>query len=171
MSTSTDNIPLVYYLWYIEEYVSSKVQEWSSSINIFSDIAKSQPQSAFSALTQSAKQKDLPQPCCTRCQLPTGSPGWCAEDKPDTWLLPENPHRMTYNVTSSLYQDGMVNWECEFPQGMLIENCGHLKRSPYPSRITFLIRTESMVMTSLMIITKQGQCQQGQQKEEPRGSR
>ena len=36
---------------YIEEYVSSNVQEWSSCIKILSDIAKSQPQAAFSALT------------------------------------------------------------------------------------------------------------------------
>ena len=70
-----------------------------------------------------------------------------------TWylLLLDSPHRMTYNVTSSLYQHGMVNWEYKFPPRMLIENCSHLKKSPYPSRITFLIRTESMVMTSSMI--------------------
>ena len=36
---------------YVEEYVSSKVRAWSSSINILRDIAKSQPQAAFSALT------------------------------------------------------------------------------------------------------------------------
>ena len=33
-----------------EEYVSSKVRAWSSSINVLSDVAKSQPQAAFSAL-------------------------------------------------------------------------------------------------------------------------
>ena len=41
----------------IEEYVSSKVQEWSSSIKILSDIAKSQPQAAFSALTHGLLSK------------------------------------------------------------------------------------------------------------------
>ena len=42
---------------YIEKYVSSKVRAWSSSINILSDIAKSQPQAAFSALTHSLLSK------------------------------------------------------------------------------------------------------------------
>ena len=36
---------------YVEEYVCSKVRAWSSRINIFSDITKSQPQAAFLALT------------------------------------------------------------------------------------------------------------------------
>ena len=38
-------------LEYIKVYVCSKVKAWSSSINILSDIAKSHPQAAFSALT------------------------------------------------------------------------------------------------------------------------
>ena len=42
---------------YVEEYVSSKVREWSSSINILSDIAKSQPHAAFSALTHGLLSK------------------------------------------------------------------------------------------------------------------
>ena len=42
---------------YIEEYVNSKVQEWSSTIKILSDIAKSQPQAAFSALTHGLLNK------------------------------------------------------------------------------------------------------------------
>ena len=42
---------------YVEEYVNSKVQVWSSSINILSDIAKSQPHAAFSGLTHSLLSK------------------------------------------------------------------------------------------------------------------
>ena len=42
---------------YVEEYVSSKVREWSSSINILSDIAKSQPHATFSALTHGLLSK------------------------------------------------------------------------------------------------------------------
>ena len=42
---------------YIEEYVSSKVQEWSSSFIILSDVAKSQPHAAFSALTHGLLSK------------------------------------------------------------------------------------------------------------------
>ena len=62
----------------------------------------------------------------------------------------------------------MVDWEYEFPPRMLIQSCNRLKRSLHPSRITFSTRTESMVMIST---TKLGQCQQGQWKEERRGSR
>ena len=40
---------------YIEKYANSKVRAWSSSINILSDVAKLQPQAAFSALTQSTE--------------------------------------------------------------------------------------------------------------------
>ena len=36
---------------YVEEYVNSKVRAWSCSINILSDVAKSQPRAAFLALT------------------------------------------------------------------------------------------------------------------------
>ena len=42
---------------YVEEYVSSKVWEWLSSRNILSDIAKSQPHAAFSALTHDLLSK------------------------------------------------------------------------------------------------------------------
>ena len=42
---------------YVEEYVSSKVRAWSSSINILRNIAKSQPQAAFSALTHGLLNK------------------------------------------------------------------------------------------------------------------
>ena len=36
---------------YVEDYVSSKVNEWLSCVSTLSDIAKSQPQAAFAALT------------------------------------------------------------------------------------------------------------------------
>ena len=42
---------------YIEEYVNSKVRAWSSSINILSDVAMSQPQVAFLALTHGLLNK------------------------------------------------------------------------------------------------------------------
>ena len=42
---------------YITEYVSSKVKEWSSSISILSEIARSQPHAAFSALTHGLLSK------------------------------------------------------------------------------------------------------------------
>ena len=42
---------------YIEKYVSSKVSDWSSCVNTLSDIAKSQPQAAFSALTHGLLSK------------------------------------------------------------------------------------------------------------------
>ena len=52
---------------YVEEYVSSKVRAWSSSINVLSDIAKSQPQAAFSALTHGLLNKwTLTQQKCWR---------------------------------------------------------------------------------------------------------
>ena len=49
---------------------------------------------------------------------------------------------MTLNVTSLLYQHNMVGWEYAFPPKTLIESCSCLKRSPYPLRITFSIKTE-----------------------------
>ena len=42
---------------YINEYVSSKVKMWSSSISILSEIARSQPHAAFSALTHGLLSK------------------------------------------------------------------------------------------------------------------
>lgn len=54
-------------------------------------------------------------------------------------------------MTFLLYQHGMADWEYKFPPRMLIENCSCLKRSLHPSRITFFIGTESMVMISSMI--------------------
>ena len=42
---------------YVEKYVSSKVSEWSSCVNTLSDIAKSQPQAAYSALTHGLLNK------------------------------------------------------------------------------------------------------------------
>ena len=42
---------------YITEYVSSKVEVWSSSISILSEIAKLQPHAAFSALTHGLLSK------------------------------------------------------------------------------------------------------------------
>ena len=42
---------------YITEYVSSKVTEWKSSISTLSEIAKSQPHAAFSALTHGLLSK------------------------------------------------------------------------------------------------------------------
>ena len=42
---------------YVEKYVRSKVSEWLSCVNILSDIAKSQPQAAFSALTHGLQSK------------------------------------------------------------------------------------------------------------------
>ena len=42
---------------FVEKHVSSKVNEWSSSVNTLSDIAKSQPQAAFSALTHGLLNK------------------------------------------------------------------------------------------------------------------
>ena len=42
---------------YVEEYVNSKVKAWSSSINMLSEIAKSQPHAAFSALTHGLLRK------------------------------------------------------------------------------------------------------------------
>ena len=42
---------------YVEEYINSKVRAWSCSINILSDVAKSQPQAAFSALTHGLLSK------------------------------------------------------------------------------------------------------------------
>ena len=49
---------------------------------------------------------------------------------------------MTLNVTSLLYQHNMVGWGYAFPPKTLIESCSCLKRSPYPLRITFSIKTE-----------------------------
>ena len=42
---------------YVEKYVSSKANEWSSCVNILSDIAKSQPQATFSALAHGLQSK------------------------------------------------------------------------------------------------------------------
>ena len=56
---------------YVEEYVSSKVRAWSSSINVLSDIAKSQAQAAFSALTHGLLNKWT---YLSRVVPPTGSP-------------------------------------------------------------------------------------------------
>ena len=42
---------------YVEKYVRAKVSEWSSYVNTLSDIAKSQPQAAFSALTHGLLNK------------------------------------------------------------------------------------------------------------------
>ena len=42
---------------YVEEYLCFKVRAWSSSINILNDIAKSQPQAAFSTLTHGLLSK------------------------------------------------------------------------------------------------------------------
>ena len=42
---------------YVEEYVNSKVKAWSSSINMLSEIAKSQPHTAISALTHGLLRK------------------------------------------------------------------------------------------------------------------
>ena len=42
---------------YVTEYVSSKVSEWKSSISTLSEIAKSQPHAAFSALTHGLLSK------------------------------------------------------------------------------------------------------------------
>ena len=42
---------------YVEKYVNSKVKAWSSSINMLSEIAKSQPHAAFSALTHGLLRK------------------------------------------------------------------------------------------------------------------
>ena len=42
---------------YIEKYVSTKVSEWSSCVETLSDIAKSQPQAAYSALTHGLLNK------------------------------------------------------------------------------------------------------------------
>ena len=42
---------------YVEEYVNSKVKAWSSSITLLSEIAKSQPHAAFSALTHGLLSK------------------------------------------------------------------------------------------------------------------
>ncbi len=41
----------------IEEYVNTKVQLWSSSINTLSNIAKSQPHAAYSAITHGLLSK------------------------------------------------------------------------------------------------------------------
>jgi len=42
---------------YIEEYVSSNVNKWSSYVNTLSDITKSQPQATFSTLTHGLQNK------------------------------------------------------------------------------------------------------------------
>ena len=42
---------------YVEDYVSSKVNEWLSCVSTLSDIAKSQPQAAFAALTHGLQNK------------------------------------------------------------------------------------------------------------------
>ena len=42
---------------YIEKYVSTKVSEWSSCVETLSNIAKSQPQAAYSALTHGLLNK------------------------------------------------------------------------------------------------------------------
>ncbi len=42
---------------YIVEYVNTKVQLWSSSINTLSNIAKSQPHAAYSAITRGLLSK------------------------------------------------------------------------------------------------------------------
>ena len=42
---------------YVEDYVSSKVNEWLSCVSNLSDIAKSQPQAAFAALTHCLQNK------------------------------------------------------------------------------------------------------------------
>ena len=42
---------------YVEEYVNSKVNEWISCLNTLSDIAKSQPQATFSAITHGLQNK------------------------------------------------------------------------------------------------------------------
>ena len=61
---------------YVEEYINSKVRAWSSSINILSGIAKSQPQAAFSALTHGLLSKWTYISCVVpNIKLFTGSPG------------------------------------------------------------------------------------------------
>ena len=42
---------------YITECMSAKVKQWSSSLNIFSKVGRSQPQNAFSALTHGLLSK------------------------------------------------------------------------------------------------------------------